>query len=113
MWVSISRRLEMSVTVRVLQQYNVKFEKEFMELEKKFAELEVRRPDFKKGKRLKPISAIEPCNTLIWEGEFPDLEAAKKWLDFLGGDPEHEELFVRQAPYFKQVKIEFYENLEF
>ncbi|HUU27678.1 MAG TPA: hypothetical protein VM123_07690 [archaeon] len=103
----------MSITMRVIQQYDIKYEKEFMELERKFAELESRRKDYRKGKRLKPLSACEPCNTLVWECEFPDLQAAKKWLDFLGGDGEHQELFIKQAPYFKQVKIEFYENLEY
>ena len=103
----------MSITMRIVQLYQVEHEKEFLELEKKFAELESRRKDYRKGKRLKPISAGEPCNTLIWECGFPDLQAAKQWLDFCGADDEHEELFVKQAPYFKQVKIEFYENLDY
>ena len=101
----------MSVTMRVIQQYDVEHEKEFFELEKQFEELEKRRDDYRKGKRMKPISAGEPCNTLIWECEFHDLQAAKGWLDFIGGDGEHDELFIKQAPYFRQVKIEFYENL--
>ena len=102
----------MSITMRIIQQYDVGQEKKFWDLEKEFAKLEKRRPDYVKGKRLKPISAVEPCNTLVWEGEFPDLEAARSFLDFCGSDDEHEKLFVRQAPLFKQVKVEFYENKE-
>lgn|GEM_PF-2296210 len=61
----------MSVTMRILQQFDVRHEADFMELERKFAELERRRPDYPKGRRLQPISATMPCNTFIWECEFP------------------------------------------
>jgi hypothetical protein len=84
-----------------------------MDLEKKFSELELDRPDYPKGKRMQPISAGEPCNTLIWQCEFPDIESAYKVLDFFSGDESHEALFKQQLPYFKDVKIEFYKNLEF
>ena len=103
----------MSITMRIMQQFDPTKENEFMELEKKFAELEAARSDYPKGKRMQPISAAEPCNTLIWQCEFPDIESAYKVLDFFSGDDEHEALFVEQAPFFKQVKIEFYRNLEY
>ena len=103
----------MSITMRIMQQFDVRHEAEFMALERKFAELEARRPDYPKGRRRQPISAAEPCNTLIWECEFPDLETARKTLDFFHGDDEHEALFEKQAPFFKQVRVEFYQNLDF
>lgn len=103
----------MSVTLRVVQNYDIRHEKEFLELERSFAELERRRSDYVKGKRTKPISGPEPTNTLIWEGEFPNLKAAGEWLDFLSKDAEHDKLFVRQQPFFNSVRIELYENLDY
>jgi hypothetical protein len=99
--------------MRIMQQFDATKENEFMELEKKFAELERNRPDFPKGKRLQPISGGEPCNTLIWQCEFSNIEAAYKTLDFFNGDKDHEALFEKQLPFFKSVKIEFYKNLDF
>lgn len=103
----------MSVTMRIMQQFDATKENEFMRLEKMFAELEAKRSDFPKGKRMQPISAAEPCNTLIWQYEFPDIKAAYEVLDFFNGDAAHEELLKDQLPFFKQVRIEFYKNLEF
>lgn len=103
----------MSIVMRIVQTFDAAKEKEFMDLEKKFAELEAARPDYPKGSRLQPISAHEPCNTLIWEYEFPDLQAAYKTLDFFSGDKSHEELLEKQIVYFKQAKIEFYKKLKF
>jgi hypothetical protein len=100
----------MSVTMRIMQQFDPANERAFMDLERMFAALEAARPDYPKGKRMKPISADQPCNTLIWQCEFPDLNAARSFFE---GDTSHEALFVQQAPFFRQVRIEFYENLEF
>ena len=103
----------MSITLRIVQQFDPVHETEFMALEKKFAELEAARPDYPKGTRMQPISAGEPCNTLIWQHEFPDIQSAYEVLDFFSGDEAHEALFEKQLPYFKQTKIEFYKNLDF
>lgn len=103
----------MSIIMRIIQHFDAAKENEFMELEKKFAELELKRADYPKGKRLQPISANDPCNTLIWEHEFPDIQSAYKTLDFFSGDDSHEELLVKQLPFFKQAKIEFYKKLDF
>jgi len=102
----------MSVTMRVIQRFDARYEREFMALEREFAKLEAERPDYPKGKRMQPISGREPCNTLIWEAQFPDLESARKALDSLQGDPAHEGLLVKQLPYFRDVRVEFYHNLE-
>jgi hypothetical protein len=103
----------MSVVMRILQQFDAAKENEFMEFEKKFAELELSRPDFPKGKRMQPISSAEPCNTLIWQGEFSDIKTAYEVLEFFHGDCTHEKLLEGQLPFFKQVKIEFYKSLDF
>ena len=102
----------MSVTMRIIQRFDASHESEFMELEKQFAALEAERPDYPKGRRMQPISGAEPCNTLIWECEFPDMRARAPRSDFFHGDAAHEELLAKQLPYFEQVRIEFYQNLE-
>jgi hypothetical protein len=63
--------------------------------------------------RLQPIAAGAPCNGLIWEAEFDDLAAAQRALTFFAGDGAHERLLERQRPFFDEVRIEFYQNLEF
>ena len=103
----------MGVVMRIIQQFDPAHDNEFMKLEKKFAELEKKRPDYPKGKRMQPISAGEPLNTLIWQYEFPDIETAYKTLDFFTGDEGHEELFRQQVIYMKQINIEFYKTLDF
>lgn len=99
--------------MRIIQQFDPSHENEFMALEKKFDELEKRRPDFPKGERMQPISADEPVNTLIWQYEFPDIETAYKTLNFFNGDKEHEILFRQQVGFMKNVRIEFYKTLDF
>ncbi len=103
----------MSVTMRVLQQYDIRQESQFLSLEREFAALERRRPDFRRGRRFRPLAGAEPSNTLIWEDDFENLEQAREWLAFLEQDSEHCALFARQQPYFQQVRIEFYEKLDY
>jgi len=103
----------MSVTMRIIQEYDLRHEQEFLALERQFAELERGHADFPRGRREKPIAASEPCNTLVWECEFPDLAAASQTLDFFKGNADHEALFARQLPYFVKTRIEFLENLDF
>jgi hypothetical protein len=102
----------MKILMRIIQRFDPAHEREFMELEKRFAELEIARPDYPKGRRLKPIAAADPCHTLIWEGEFPDLEAARSALDLFGGDASHEALAQQQQQYFREIRIEFYQVLD-
>jgi hypothetical protein len=103
----------MSVTMRIIQRFDAPHEEEFMRLEQKFAELEARRPDYPKGKRMQPISAALPSNSFIWQCEFPDIQSAHQALSFFHGDDEHEELFAKQGPLIRDVHIELYQNLEF
>jgi hypothetical protein len=103
----------MAIIMRIIQQFDPGHENEFMDLEKKFDQLEKKRLDFPKGKRMQPISAFEPINTLIWQGEFTDIDSAYKALDFFSGDEDHEALFRQQVIYMKQVRIEFFKTLDF
>jgi hypothetical protein len=103
----------MGIILRIIQQFDPGYEKEFMTLEKKFDQLEKNQPAFPKVKRMQPVSASEPVNTLIWQCEFPDIETAYKTLDFFKGNENHEILFRQQVPFIKQIKIEFYKSLDF
>ena len=103
----------MSITMRIVQEFDIRNEKEFMEMEEQFAKLEAARNDYPKARRMQPVSASLPCNTLIWECDFPDIDTAYKTLDFFSSDDEHETLLAKQLPYFKNMRIEFYKNLEF
>ena len=102
----------MSVTMRIIQRFDPARERQWWALERQFAELEQRRPDYPKGRRLQPIASAEPNNTLIWECEFADLDSARAALDFFQGDAEHEALLVQALPLFVQTRVEFLQNLE-
>jgi len=99
--------------MRIVQQFDPSHEHEFMALEQKFDELEKKRLDYPKGKRMRPISANEPVNTLIWECEFTDIETAYKTLNFFSGDEGHEILFRQQVAYMKEVRVEFYKTMDY
>ncbi len=102
----------MSYTLRILQRFDPRHEKEFLELEKQFAELEKQHPELPQGRRMKPFSGSEPCNTLVWQGEFPTLDEAQAALTAFSSNDRHEELLAKQLPYFRDVRIELYENLD-
>ena len=103
----------MSIVMRIVQQFDAANEEQFLALERQFAALEASRRDYPKGRRLKPLAAALPCNTLIWECEFSDLNAAQAALSFFAGDGAHEKLLVQQKPFFRQVNVEFYERLDY
>jgi hypothetical protein len=103
----------MGIIMRISQQFDPGQEQQFMDLEKKFDELEKSRSDFPKGKRMQPVAASEPNNTLIWQYEFEDIQSAYKTLDFFNGDQVHEKLFRKQVVFMKQVRVEFFKVLDF
>ena len=100
----------MAIKMRILQTYAVAYEKEFLALEKKFAALETRYRNFPRGVRYKPLAGAQPTNTLIWECDFPTLDAARAALEFFAGNVHHEALARQQRKYFKEVRIEFLER---
>jgi hypothetical protein len=101
----------MSYKLRFVQRFQQNKEKEFMELEKMFIQLEHEVKEFPKGKRFLPYTGREPANTLIWECEFPTLEEAQNALSFLENDPRHEELFQKQVQYFIESYVEIYKMI--
>ena len=60
----------MGIIMRIIQQFDPADEQEFMDLEQKFDELELKRPDFPRGKRMQPISSDVPVNSLIWQQKY-------------------------------------------
>ena len=103
----------MGIVMRIVQQFDPARENDFMTLERKFDELEKNRNDFPKGRRMQPVSSAEPVNTLIWEGDFPDIETAFTALAFFEGDEVHDKLYREQVEFMKSVRIEFYKILDF
>jgi hypothetical protein len=99
------------IRMRILQRFDAGNEAEFMRLEREFQELELTHKGFPKGRRFCPISSALPSNTLIWECDLPDLNAAHAVLKFFAGNADHEALAVQQRPFIKDVRIEFLESL--
>jgi hypothetical protein len=97
--------------LRFVQKFQPDKREAFMELERKFIELERSAEEFPKGKRFTPYSGREAVNTLIWESEFETLEAAQEALAFLERDSRHEALYRQQVPYFLDAYTEIYQSI--
>ena len=69
-------------------------------------------PTFREDAGCSLSPRAKPCHTLVWEGEFANLEAAHAALDLFEGDAAHEELAREQRPYFQEIRIEFYKVLD-
>jgi hypothetical protein len=102
----------MTCVLRFVQRYRAADEAAFMALERQFAALERRKRGFPRGRRLRPHSGRESVHTLIWECEFPSLEAAERARARMDGDPDHARLLRRQIRYFLEAYAEVYEVLE-
>jgi hypothetical protein len=102
----------MAFVLRFVQGYAVGDREAFLALESRFAEMERRRPDWPRGRRMRPYAGAEPTNTIVWEAEFPTLPEALAALDRIAGDEEHEALFREQAPLMTSSRTEIYETLD-
>jgi len=102
----------MAYQLRFVQRFRPSDRATFLSLEAAFASLERRKPEFPKGRRMLPYSGRESGNTLIWECEFPSLQAAQEALALLSADPDHEALFQKQSPYMSDAYTEIYEVLD-
>jgi hypothetical protein len=103
----------MTYVLRFIQSYKPDHRKEFLALESKFQELEQRSDALPKGRRSQPLAGGEPTHTLIWECEFPSLDAVQGALTSFDNDLEHSRLFEQQSPYIVQVRTEILERLTF
>jgi hypothetical protein len=100
----------MAYLLRFVQRYSPANKKEFLALEKEFAQLERTTAGFPKGKRYLPYAGREPGNTLIWECEFPTMNELHQALSMLEKDEQHEALYRQQVPYFLEAYTEIYES---
>ncbi|MBE3102541.1 MAG: hypothetical protein IMZ47_09790 [Firmicutes bacterium] len=99
----------MAYKLRFVQKISQKDKSSFLELERKFIELERNNPNMPQGKRYLPISGKEPSNTLIWECEFETLEELLKQFNTIYDNPDHEELLQKQVLYMEDSYTEIYE----
>lgn len=103
----------MPYVLRFVQRFLPKDRDVFMKLEAEFAKMERRRKGYPKGRRCTPYAGREETNTLIWECEFPTLQAAQDALALMAKDPGHEKLYRKQVPYMQEAYTEIYEVLDF
>ena len=103
----------MAFILRFVQRYRPENRDKFMKLEAKFAAMEHRRKGYPRGRRSQPYAGREQTCTLIWECEFPTLQAAQKGLALMAKDPEHDKLYKAQVPYMEDAYTEIYEVLNF
>lgn len=101
----------MAHVLRFVQRFRAADEAAFLALEAQFAALE-REKGAPRGRRSRPYAGREPVHTLIWEHEFPSLDAAQKALAVMTADPDHERLLKQQLPYFLEAYTEIYEVLD-
>ena len=102
----------MPYVLRFVQRFLPMDREAFMKLEAEFAKMERRRKGYPKGRRSTPYAGREETNTLVWECEFPTLEAAQKGLALMAADPEHEGLYKQQVPLMQEAYTEIYEVLD-
>jgi hypothetical protein len=102
----------MPYLLRFVQKFQESNQTAFLELEKKFILLEESNAEFPKGKRYLPYAGREASNTLIWQCEFPTLQAVQDAIDFLNRDPRHAELFKKQVQLFVESYVEIYQTFD-
>jgi hypothetical protein len=102
----------MSFKLRFVQRFKQEYISEYLEMEKRFIEMEQKYPEFPRGKRYLPYTGREPSNTLIWECDFETLEAAQHALSFMMSDNRHEDLFQQQSKFILGTWTEIYQEVK-
>lgn len=102
----------MPYMLRFVQRFRISEESAFLELEKKFAELERANPSMPQGLRMRPVSGREPGHTLVWESRFASMRELNGALETLGHSEEHDRLFAQQSPLMTESYTEIYELLD-
>ncbi len=103
----------MAFMLRFVQRFRIESQEAFLELERRFAELERETPGLPRGRRMRPLAGREPNHTLIWEAEFPSLVELHAAVSAFESSPGHAALFMRQSPLMSESYTEIYELLEF
>ena len=102
----------MSYKLRFVQIFKQEKIREYLAIEQQFAAFEKQYPEAPEGKRYIPCAGREASNTLIWECDFPTLEAAHKAQAFFMTDTRHEELYQTQAEYIVCTYTEIYKPFD-
>jgi hypothetical protein len=100
----------MKYLLRLVQTFDKSVSEEFLELERKFAELEKEDSSFPRGVRYVPCFSQQANNTLIWEAEFNTMEELLASMNFVSNNPRHEELYQKQKLLMRDVYTEIYER---
>ena len=98
----------MSYKLRFVQVFKQENIKEYLSIEKQFAEFEKAHPGAPKGKRYLAYSGRDASDTLIWECDFATLEEVFKAQAFFLTDSQHEELYQTQSAYIVKTYTEIY-----
>ena len=101
----------MAYLLRFVQRIDTAHREDFLAVERQFARFE-REHNMPRGRRYLPVSGQQPTNTLIWECEFPTLEALTQQLTAIYAHPEHERLLAQQLPYMQDCYTEIYETFD-
>ena len=100
----------MSFKLRIVQNFDKRDSVPFLELERKFAEMEKASGNIAAGRRFVPVIGKEPSNTMVWEAEFPSMESVFEALKTMEESDEHDKLFNEQVRYMRDNYIEIYEE---
>lgn len=103
----------MPYKLRFVQRFAAAHQPEFLDLERRFAQLEKETPEFPRGRRYRPYIGGQPTNTLVWECEFADIQGVTDTLAFLEKDTRHEDLLRQQRGYIVDFYTEVYELLDY
>lgn len=98
----------MSYKLRFVQVFRQEHVKEYLAIEKQFAEFEKAHPDAPKGKRYIAYAGRDASDTLIWECDFATLEEVHRAQAFFLTDSTHDELYQRQSAYIVKTYTEIY-----
>lgn len=97
--------------LRFVQKIKKEYQDRFLEIEKKFIDLERRDSSMPQGKRFVPVMGKEPTNTLIWEGEFDSPEQAIAALAAIEANDSHTQLLDEQIGYMVETYTELYKSV--
>jgi len=100
----------MSFKLRIVQNFDKRDSVSFLELERKFVEMEKTSQSITAGRRFIPVIGKEPSNTMVWEADFPSMEAVLEALKTMEDSDEHDKLLSEQVRYMRDNYIEIYEE---
>jgi meiotically up-regulated gene 157 (Mug157) protein len=104
--------MTVAVLARLVQEYQIDQRDRFYEVEAKFDDALRAKPYFREGRRVEPIAAPHPANTMIWEATFESLAEAEAAFAAIDIDPDHIRLLAEQLPSFTRRWVEYYNVIE-